>query len=358
VSLQSSRIRATVQVWLRFVSALLHSALALFRGRSEQVVVELALRQQLAIYAQKRSRPRLTSLDRAFWLALRWLWPRWKEVLVVVKPETVVRWHRKGFRLYWRALSRRGPGRPRIPQEVRDLIRRMARENGWGARKIQGELEKLGFPISLATVSRYLPKRAPEPGHQQRWTTFLRNHKDGIAAMDFFVVPTVRFQLLYVWFVIDHARRRVVHFNVTPSPTSSWVMQQLREAFPYDRAPRYLVYDRDSIFSPEVTGAIRTFYTQPVRTAYRSPWQNGTAERWVGSCRRELLDHVILFNERHLRRLLRAYVTYYNTERVHSRLRDAPDGRPTESRPSRGAKVVGLPRVGGLHHRYVWREAA
>jgi hypothetical protein len=191
-------------------------------------VVELALRQQLAVYAQARPRPRLTSLDRAFWLALQRFWPRWKEVLVVVKPETVVRWHRQGFRLYWRALSRRGPGRPRIPRELRELIHRLALENGWGARKIQGELEKLGFSIGLATVSRYLPKRAPDPGHQQRWTTFLLNHQDAIAAMDFFVVPTLRFQLLYVWFIIDHARRRVIHFNVTPNPTSSWVIQQLR----------------------------------------------------------------------------------------------------------------------------------
>jgi hypothetical protein len=263
-----------VQVWLRFASALLHSVLALFRGRSEQVVVELALRQQLAIYAKARSGPQLTAMDRAFWLALRRFWPRWKEVLVVVKPDTVVRWHRKGFRLYWRALSQRQPGRPRIPQEVRDLIRRLARENGWGARKIQAELEKLGFPVGLATVSRYLPKRAPAPGHQQRWATFLRNHKDGIAAMDFFVVPTVRFQLLYVWFVIGHGRRWIIHFNITAHPAASWVIQQLREALPFDRAPGFLLYDRDSISSTQVAAAIRSFGAEPVRTAYGSSWQN------------------------------------------------------------------------------------
>jgi transposase InsO family protein len=176
--------------------------------------------------------------------------------------------------------------------------------------------------------------------------------------MDFFVVPTVRFQLLYVWFVVDHGRRRILHFNVTTNPTAQWVIQQLREAFPGESAPGYLIYDNDSIFSAEVTEAIEQFQVRPKRTAYRSPWQNGTAERWVGSARRELLDHVIVLNERHLRRLLRDYLAYYNADRVHTRLGDAPAGRPTENRPSPDAQVVGLPRVGGLHHRYVWREAA
>jgi transposase InsO family protein len=231
-------------------------------------------------------------------------------------------------------------------------------ENGWGARKIHGELEKLGFTVSLATVSRYLPKPGPERGQQQRWMTLLRNHRDAIAAMDFFVVPTISFQLLYVWFVINHDRRRLIHINVTTNPTAQWVIQQLRDAFPTDSAPRYLLYDRDSIFSGEVTAAVRSFGTEPVRTAYRSPWQNGLAERWVGTCRRELLDHVIVFDERHLRRLLNDYVAYYNAERVHTRLRDAPECRSVEDRPSPSARVLALPRVGGLHHRYIWREAA
>jgi transposase InsO family protein len=347
-----------MQALLSFATLLLRGVLAFFRSRGEQAIVELALRQQLAIYAQARPRPRLTSLDRAFWVALHRLWPRWKEVLVIVKPETVVRWHRKGFRLYWWALSRRGPGRPRIPQELRELIRRLAFENGWGARKIQGELSKLGFATSLATVSRYLPKRLPDPERRERWMTFLRNHKDAIAAMGFFVVPTVSFQLFYVWFVMDHGRRRLIHFNVTTNPSARWVIQQLREAFPSDRTPRYLLLDRDSIFSAEVMAAIRGFGIDPVRSASRSPWQNPIAERWVGSCRRELLDHVIVFGEGHLRRLLVDDVAYYNTERVHTRLADSPDGRPIETRPSPTARVVALPRVGGLHHRYLWAEAA
>ncbi len=166
------------------------------------------------------------------------------------------------------------------------------------------------------------------------------------------------FRLLYVWFIIDHGRRRILHFSVTTNPTARWVIQQIREAFPYDSAPSYLIYDNDSIFSAKVTEAIARLGTEPKRTAYRSPWQNGVAERWVGSCKREIIDHVIVFNEDHLRRLLCDYVSYYNSERVHTIIRDAPERRAIEARPSPDAKVVGLPRVGGLHHRYVWQEAA
>ena len=208
-----------------FAVLVLRGVLALFRNRTDQAMVELVLRQQLATYAHKGSRPRITSLDRAFWIVLSQLWPRWKDGLCIVKPDTVVRWHRKGFRLYWRAISKRGPGRPPIPEEVQSLIIRLATENPWRARKIQAELAKLGITVSLATVSRYLPKRKPDQGQRQRWRTFLRNHRDVTAGMDFFVVPTIRFRLLCAWFVIDHGRRRVLHFNVTTNPTSQWVVQ-------------------------------------------------------------------------------------------------------------------------------------
>ncbi len=341
-----------------FAISILRSALALFRSREEQAIVELALRQQLAVYAQNYQRPRLSPLDRTFWVVLSRFWPRWKNHLVVVRPETVVRWHRNGFRRYWRSISAPGPGRPPISKEVQELIIRMATENRWRARKIQAELMKLGIRVSLATVSRYVPKTKPDATRQQRWMTFLRNHKDVIAGMDFFVIPTVRFRLLYVWFAIDHGRRRVLHFNVTENPTGRWVIQQLRETFPDEPAHRYLIYDNDSIFSAAVTRAIESFEIDPQRTAFRSPWQNGTAERFVGTVRRELLDHVVVLNEDHLRRLLREYVDYYNSERVHTAIGDAPFGRPVESRPSADARVVPLPRVGGLHHRTRWREAA
>jgi putative transposase len=277
---------------------------------------------------------------------------------VVVRPETVVRWHRDGFRRYWRFISTPGPGRPPISKEVKELIVRMATENCWRARKIQAELMKLGIRVSIATVSRYLPKTKPDPCQQQRWMTFLRNHKDVIAGMDFFVVPTVRFRLLYVWFAIDHGRRRILHFNVTENPTARWVIQQLRETFPDEPTHRFMIYDNDALFSSVVTSAIKSFEIDPKRTAFRSPWQNGTAERFVGSVRRELLDHVVVLNEDHLRRLLREYVDYYIAERVHTMLQDSPAGRVVELRPSQDAKVAGIPRVGGLHHRYTWREAS
>jgi putative transposase len=357
----------------RFTALILHCIVAFFRGREEQAIVELALRQQLSVYAQNRPRPGLSPFDRAFWVALSRLWPRWKDHLVVVRPETVVRWHREGFRRYWRSISMPGPGRPPISEEAKALIIQMATENCWRARKIQAELMKLGIRVSLATVSRYVPKKERDPGQHQRWMTFLRNHKDVIAGMDFFVVPTVRFRLLYVWFVIDHGRRRILHFNVTENPTCRWVIQQLRETFPDDPTHRFMIYDNDArptqsqalrqlrwlaILSLAVTKAIESFETKPKRTAFRSPWQNGTAERVVGSVRQELLDHVVVLNEDHLRRLLREYVDYYNDERVHTSIGDAPVGRPVESRPSEHAIVVGFPRVGGLHHRYRWREAA
>jgi transposase InsO family protein len=340
------------------VVAALRSVSALFRSRQEQVIVELALRQQLAIYAHKHRRPRVSPLDRAFWVALSRWWPRWRTVLVVVQPETVVRWQRRRFRHYWRSISSRGPGRPTISREIQDLIVRMATENGWRARRIQGELAMLGLRISLATISRYLPKSRPDPGRQQSWRTFLRNHRDLLCAMDFFVVPTARFHLLYAWFLLDHGRRRVLHIDVTAHPSALWVIQQLREAFPEAPHHRYLILDNDAIFSDEVARSIAGFGINPKRTALRSPWQNGTAERFVGTVRRELLDHVVVLSEDHLRRLLRQYVEYYNAERVHSSLGNSPEGRAIVQRPDGHARITALRRVGGLHHRYTWCPAA
>lgn len=321
-------------------------------------MVELALRQQLAIYAHRNPRPRLSSFDRAFWVALFRFWSRWKTALVLVQPETVVRWHREGFRLYWRWISKANRGRPRIDPDLRKLIRRMAMENGWRAKRIHAELEKLGFVVSISTVARYLPPAGRRDGERQPWATFLRNHRDAVAAMDFLVVPTVRFQLLYVSFAIDHARREILHFNVTANPTSAWVIQQLRDGFPGDTSIRFLIHDNDAIFSRSLRDSITQLGIESRPTSIASPWQNGLAERWVGTVRRELLDQVIVWDEDHLHRLLREYVEYYNRQRVHTRLRDAPRGRAVEFRPSSRAQVIGLPRVGGLHHRYSWSDAA
>jgi len=255
---------------LKYVMLLLRCIPAFFRSRNDQALVELALRQQLATFALKGPKPRITSVDRIFWVLLSQIGSDWKDTLVIVQPDTVVRWHRKGFRLYWRSISRPGPRRPPISPEIQALIRRFANENGWRARKVRAELQKLGISVGLATVSRYLPRRGPDRDQRQRWKTFLRNHKDGIAAMDFIVVPTVQFRLLYAWFVIGHGRREILHFGVTAHPTSSWVMQQLREAFPEESAPRFLIYDNDSIFSERVTESIKKIRIEPQRTAFYS----------------------------------------------------------------------------------------
>src|SRR5258705_5402182 len=212
--------------------SIVRSAIALFRTRENQAIVELALRQQLAVYVHRHPRPRLSPLDRAFWVFLSRFWRHWRNSLVLVRPETVIRWHRKAFRGYWRWISKPGPGRPPIPAETKALIVRMATENGWRARKIQAELSKLGVHLGLTTISRYLPKLDAGVDPHQRWMTFLRNHRDLITAMDFFVVPTVCFRLLFVWFVLDHGRRRVLHCNVTAHPTAAWVVQPRRISFP------------------------------------------------------------------------------------------------------------------------------
>jgi len=325
----------------------------LFRTRRALLGENLVLRQQLVVLKRRRLRPHLALLDKVFWVAVRRLWPNWKQALVVVTPETVVRWHRAGFRLYWKLISkvRRPIGRRPTPKEVRELIFRMVRENPtWGAPRVHGELLMLGFDLSERTVSRWM-KRAPrDPESAKRWLTFLRNHREAIAAMDFFAVPTITFGMIYCFFVISHGRRHILHCNVTKHPTSLWVVQQLREAFPFGSAPRFLIFDRDGKYGLEVPAAVRSLNMRPVRTSFESPWQNGVAERWVESCRRDLLDHIIAVNERHLKRLLSEYVRYYHEDRTHLGLRkETPENRI----PSQGiGRVVSSARLGGLHHRY------
>jgi hypothetical protein len=346
---------------LRIIWIILRAAVSALRSRRHLVLENLALRQQLAAFKARGKHPRVRPADRAFWVVLRRLWARWADALLFVKPDTVVRWHRAGFKAYWNWLSRRGrrTGRPRVAAEIRDLIRKMASENAWGAPRISRELKMLGFTVSERTVSRYLRGLRRRPDARQSWLVFLRNHREVIAARDLFVVVTVTFRVLYVLFVIRHGRREVVHFNVTQHPTGAWVVQQTREAFPFDTAPKYLIFDRDSTFSAEVVAAVRAVGAKATRTAYRAPWQNGAAERWIGCARAELLDHVIVLDEKHLRRLLREYVAYHHGDRTHCGLgKETPARRAVEHRPSPGAEVVGAPRLGGLHHRYLWREAA
>ena len=325
-------------------------------SRQDLILENLALRQQLLALHAKRPRRRLSTVHKMFWIALRKLWSGWKESLLLVTPRTVVAWHRAGFRLYWTWLSRakRVGGRSRVRPEIRALILRMAAENPtWGAPRIHGELLKLGFVLSEPTVSRWLRalNRAPDP--TQRWLTFLRNHREAIAAMDFFTVPTLTFGVLYCFFVIGHDRRRILRFSVTRNPSAPWIVQQIREAWPYAPAHRFLLFDRDAKFGYDVVSFAREMGSTPVRTAFRSPWQNGVAERWVGSCRRDLLDHVIVMSEHHLKRLLAEYVRYYHEDRTHLGLaKDTPAGRPTAPRSADGSKIQSFPRLGGLHHRY------
>ena len=322
----------------------------IFANRATIVAENLALRHQLGILQRSVKRPRLRQRDRIFWAWLSRLWPGWRDSLAIVKPETVIRWHRDGFKLYWRWKSRGKVGRPKIDAEIRRLIRQMSRENvTWGAPRIQSELALLGIAIDETTVGRYMIRHRKPPS--QTWRTFLDNHVSDIAAIDFFVVPTVRFQLLYCFIVLRHDRRRIVHFNVTRHPTARWTGQQIVEAFPFDEAPRFMIRDRDGIYGHDFSERVKHMGIEEVITAPRSPWQNPFAERMIGSIRRDCLDHVIVFNETHLRRILKGYFAYYHESRTHLSLdRNAPVPRNIEP-PERG-KVIAIPQVGGLHHRY------
>ena len=324
------------------------------RCRHDLATENLALRQQLAVMKYQCSRPRLTDTDRFFWVLLSRIWSDWHAALHIVKPETVVRWHRQGFRDYWCWKSRHR-GRPKADPKIRELIRRMCRANPlWGAPRVHGELLKLGIEVSETTVSKYMIKHRGPPS--QNWRTFLQNHTRELIALDFFTVPTATFRVLFVLVILSHDRRRILHFNVTEHPTAAWTARQLLEACGTDDAPRYLVRDRDAIYGKTFRRQVTALKIQEVPTAPRSPWQNAYAERVIGSIRRECLNHMIVLGERHLRRILRSYVDYYNSTRTHLSLdKDTPEGRPIQH-PNQG-KVIELKHVGGLHHQYVRRAA-
>jgi putative transposase len=330
---------------------------SLFRTRRELALENLPLRQQLVVL--RRARPKrlqFKSADRIFWAGLSRVWARWADVLVIVRPDTVVRWHRRGFRLLWRWKSRQhGPGRPPASKEVRYLIRRMATENlGWGAPRIHGELLKLGIRISERTVSRLMPRRRKPPS--QTWRTFLANHTGTLSCIDFLTVPTATFRVFYVFLVLSVDRRRVVHWNLTSTASAEWTAQQIIEAYPEDTAPRYLLRDRDAVYGAAFSQRIAGLGIEEVKTAPHSPWQNPFAERLVGSIRRECLDHVIILGKAHLGGILKSYFAYYHRARTHLSLgKDAPDPRPVQ--PPSAGEIVAFPEVGGLHHRYQRRAA-
>jgi transposase InsO family protein len=290
-------------------------------------------------------------------MALSRVWPGLRTSLHLVQPETVLRWHRKGFRLFWAWKSRpRIPGRPTVPKETRDLICKLSRANHtWGAPRIQSELAKLGIQVSQSTVARYMDRTGRPPS--QTWRTFLNNHTKDLVAVDFFTVPTATFQILFVFLVLSHDRRKVLHFNVTDSPSANWTARQITQAFPYDNAPRFLLRDRDCIYGKTFRERLKSMDIAEVITAARSPWQNPYVERMIGTIRRDCLDHVIVLNRRHLKRILREYLEdYYHPARTHLSLgRDSPFPREVEP-PDMGA-ITELPVLGGLHHLYTRRAA-
>jgi len=324
------------------------------KDRTQLALENIALRQQLAVYKRTVKRPKIEDRDRIFWLTVMGMLKEWKEALVFVQPRTVIKWHRKGFRYYWRRKSRATPGRPPICMKIILLIRLMSQENVlWGAPRIKAELALLGHEVAESTVAKYMvrPKRDTP---SQSWKTFLANHMDVTAACDFFVVPTLTFNLLYVFVVLSHDRRRILHVNATANPTAKWTARQLLEAFPYDSKPKYLLRDNDKIFGWEFQRCVEALEIDEVPSAPKSPWQNPYVERVIGTIRRECLDHIIPVNEEHLLRVLREFIAYYHESRAHQSLGgNAPEPREIAA----VGEVIATPVLGGLHHSYS-RKAA
>ena len=335
---------------VEFLIKLLLVARSKLKSRARLEAENMVLRQQVIVLSRKTQlRVRLRNIDRLILVWLYRLFPSILNAITVVKPETVIRWHRRGLRAYWHWKSSRVGGRPKIDREIRDLIRRMSKDNPlWGAPRIHGELLMLGIKVAQSTVARYMTKRQGPPS--QGWKTFLGNHAAGIASLDLFVVRTISFKLLYGLVILRHARRRLVSISVTSNPTAEWIAGQVTDAFPWDEAPRHLIRDRDGAFGSAYTRRIRAMEIRDHPTAPRSPWQNGHVERLIGSIRRESLDHLVVFGEAHLRVVLKAYSSYYNQVRTHLSLeKDAPDFRGIQ----KIGPITSIPILGGLHHQYV-----
>ena len=329
---------------------------AFFKSRAALQLENLALRHQLGVLQRCVKRPKLAPADRLLWVWLFAVWSGWRSALIIVKPNTVIAWHRRSFRLFWTWKVRRGqPGRPAVSKEIRQLIRRLSRENPlWGAPRIHGELLKLGIDVGETSVGKYLMRHREPPS--QTWRTFLENHVKTMVSVDFFTVPTISFRVLYVFLVLAHDRRRIVHFNVTAHPTAEWTAQQLREAFPFDQVPRFLLRDRDGIFGSEFRRDVKAMGIQEVLSTPRSPWERAYVERVIGTIRRECLDHVIVFNQATLYRHVKSFLAYYHESRTHLSLaKDSPEPRPVHE--AECGAVVAIPQVGGLHHRYERRAA-
>jgi transposase InsO family protein len=336
---------------LKILAKLIVEVLRLiFRSKHDIVLENLALRQQLAVQQRSIKRPKIKNTDRIFWTWLSRIWNDWRSSLIIVKPPTVIGWHKKGFKLYWKRKSRR-VGRPTIDWELIQLIRQLQKENPtWSAQRIQGELAKLGVSVCDNTVAKYMRKPKTDPEKRQRWLTFLHNSIKHIVGIDFAVVRTISFKAIYVFVAISHDRRKILHFAVSSKPHSQWAIQQLRETFAFDETTKYVIRDNDKIFSEDFKKQIKTFGLKDTPTAPRSPWQNPICERVIGTLRRECLDHMIILNEKHLYNVLHEYIfEYYNVSRTHMSLdKDSPVHRPTQT----NGRIISKPILGGLHHVY------
>lgn len=334
---------------MSYLRLLLFVFLSLFKSQRRLAAEIVVLRHQVLVLKRKhRGQIKLNGLDRIILACLSRVVPAVRRAIVIVKPETLVCWHRKGFRAFWHWKSGASVGRPSVHHELKFLIHQMARENPlWGAPRIHGELLKLGFRVAQSTVSKYLGE-ASRP-RSQTWKTFIENHKDAIAAVDLFVVPTIGFKLLYGIAILHLKRREIIWTNATLHPTAEWIARQMTEAFPWDQAPSYLIRDRDASYGQVFKRRLDSLGIRDHPTAPRSPWQNGYVERVIGSIRRECTDHAIIFGETHLRRTLKNYAHYYNRARTHLALaKDSPVHRPIQSR----GIIKSRPHLGGLHYEY------
>lgn len=343
--------------YLLLLCSLLRNAL---RSRHDLLLENLALRHQLSVLSRRKQRPRLSPADRLFWSDLSRIWSDWRSALVLVRPETVIRWQHNAWRQYWtwRSRHRQPSGRPRVPLEVRQLVRRLAAENPrWGSMRIVGELRKLGYHVSARTVRRYRREAGRRPPSQS-WCTFLRNHAPHIWAADFFTVQTVTFKTLFVFFFVSHYRRKLVHLNVTVHPTAEWVWRQLIEATPWGNQPHYLLRDRDRSYGAAFIPRAARVGIQTILTPVQAPKANAIAERLVGTLRRECLDHLIIIDERHLRLILMEYAAHYNAARPHRALDlQPPNGALVRAAPPNAGRLRARPVLGGLHHEYEWMAA-
>jgi len=321
-----------------------------FKTRQGLILENLLLRQQIIILKRKTKRLKLKNIDRIILIWIIKIFSNWKTALIIVKPATLIGWHKKGFKFYWGLKSRR-VGRPVIDWELIKLIRKLQKENQtWTTQRIQGELEKLGIKVCDNTVAKYMQKPRADDGKRQRWQTFLINHAKYIIGIDLFVVRTIFFKAIYVFVAISHDRRKILHFAVTKNPHSQWAIQQLRETFAFDKTTKYVIRDNDEIFSEDFKLHIRRFGLEDKPTAKQSPWQNPICERVIGTLRRECLDYMIILNEKHLYNILHEYIyDYYNISRTHMSLdKDSPIHRPAQI----NGKIASRSILGGLHHVY------